>query len=118
MQGGKFLHFPAPTFLTSLATFHPVNAKVKFSAIVRIFCFQDNDDAFFVCDLGDIVQKYNLWKSELPRVEPHYGSCLLTVATFLGYILKLSEAQVFSRLFTFKNTEHTEKSKHRFILQL
>ena len=37
------------------------------------FHTQDKDDAFFVADLGDIVRKYKLWYSQLPRVEPHYG---------------------------------------------
>ena len=37
-----------------------------------VFC-QDIDDAFIVVDLGDIVQKWKLWKSQLPRVEPYYG---------------------------------------------
>jgi len=34
---------------------------------------QDKDDPFFVCDLGDIVRKYKIWMSKLPRVEPHYA---------------------------------------------
>jgi len=41
----------------------------KINAVGR----EDKDDAFFVADLADIVQKYNTWMSELPRVEPHYA---------------------------------------------
>eukprot|EP00058_Branchiostoma_floridae_P024114 XP_002609604.1 hypothetical protein BRAFLDRAFT_125023 [Branchiostoma floridae] len=33
----------------------------------------DKDDAFFVCDLGDVVNKYKKWVSRLPRVEPFYA---------------------------------------------
>ncbi|XP_019638975.1 PREDICTED: ornithine decarboxylase-like [Branchiostoma belcheri] len=33
----------------------------------------DKDDAFFVCDLGDIVNKYKKWVSCLPRVVPFYA---------------------------------------------
>lgn len=31
------------------------------------------EDAFYVCDLGNIVQKYRIWKTALPRVQPFYG---------------------------------------------
>lgn len=34
---------------------------------------EDKDDAFFIGDLGDVVQKYYLWRKLLPRVEPHYA---------------------------------------------
>lgn len=34
---------------------------------------EDKDDAFFVADLGDVVQKYHKWQKLLPRVEPHYA---------------------------------------------
>lgn len=31
-------------------------------------------DAFYVCDLGNIVEKYWIWRKMLPRVQPFYGS--------------------------------------------
>lgn len=31
------------------------------------------EDAFYVCDIGDIVNKHKVWKELLPRVEPHYA---------------------------------------------
>ncbi|KAL5016675.1 hypothetical protein ScPMuIL_006264 [Solemya velum] len=34
---------------------------------------ENNEDAFFVFDLGDIVQKYANWVRRLPRVEPFYA---------------------------------------------
>lgn len=34
---------------------------------------EDKDDAFFVCDLGDIVKKWKRFKQLLPRVEPFYA---------------------------------------------
>jgi len=39
----------------------------------RVAASPDSEDAFFVCDLGDIIQKFNIWKSNLPRVEPFYA---------------------------------------------
>lgn len=34
---------------------------------------EDPDDAFFIGDLGDIIQKHRKWLRNLPRVEPHYA---------------------------------------------
>ncbi|XP_049518926.1 ornithine decarboxylase-like [Dermacentor silvarum] len=34
---------------------------------------QDEDDAFFVCDLRDITRKVDLWRQCLPRVTPFYA---------------------------------------------
>jgi ornithine decarboxylase len=34
---------------------------------------EDKDDAFFMCDLGDVVRKHRTWVSELPHVMPYYA---------------------------------------------
>lgn len=31
------------------------------------------EDAFLVCDLSDVVRKYENWIQKLPRVKPYYG---------------------------------------------
>lgn len=31
------------------------------------------EEAFYVCDIGDIVSKHRIWKAAMPRVEPHYA---------------------------------------------
>lgn len=31
------------------------------------------EEAFYVLDIGDIVQKHQIWKEKLPRVEPYYA---------------------------------------------
>ncbi|XP_066152555.1 ornithine decarboxylase 1-like [Euwallacea fornicatus] len=33
----------------------------------------DQEEAFYVCDLKDIIEKHKLWTDHLPRVEPHYA---------------------------------------------
>uniref|UniRef100_A0A6M2DSV2 ornithine decarboxylase n=1 Tax=Xenopsylla cheopis TaxID=163159 RepID=A0A6M2DSV2_XENCH len=33
----------------------------------------DQEEAFYVCDIGDIVKKYQLWKEHMPRVKPFYA---------------------------------------------
>ncbi|XP_071510161.1 ornithine decarboxylase-like [Diadema antillarum] len=34
---------------------------------------EDPDDAFYICDLGDVFEKHRKWLLNLPRVEPHYA---------------------------------------------
>ncbi|RZC39964.1 ornithine decarboxylase 1-like, partial [Asbolus verrucosus] len=31
------------------------------------------EEAFYVCDIGDIVRKHKTWKAALPRVQPYYA---------------------------------------------
>ncbi|CAH1976614.1 unnamed protein product [Acanthoscelides obtectus] len=31
------------------------------------------EDAFYVCDVSDIVKKYNYWKRAMPRIETYYA---------------------------------------------
>lgn len=32
------------------------------------------EEAFYVCDIGDIVRKHKIWNTTMPRVKPHYGN--------------------------------------------
>ncbi|XP_071964347.1 ornithine decarboxylase-like [Antedon mediterranea] len=34
---------------------------------------EDQDDPFFICDMGDVIKKFTRWRRLLPRVEPHYA---------------------------------------------
>ncbi|XP_077991566.1 ornithine decarboxylase-like [Glandiceps talaboti] len=40
---------------------------------IALHTMEDEDDAFFVFDLGDVVRKYEKWKALLPRVHPFYA---------------------------------------------
>lgn len=31
------------------------------------------EEAFYICDIGEIVKKHEDWKKKLPRVDPHYA---------------------------------------------
>lgn len=35
--------------------------------------FQDDRDAFYVCDLGDVFKKHLRWTRALPRITPFYA---------------------------------------------
>lgn len=51
---------------------------------------EDSEESFFVCDLGDIVQKYKVWCDSLPRVKPYFDvkcnddTAVLTILSQLG----------------------------------
>lgn len=40
---------------------------------VAVFEREDRDDTFIICDLGDIINKYQQWGLMLPRVKPFYA---------------------------------------------
>jgi ornithine decarboxylase len=40
-------------------------------------CHPDEEDTFFVADLGDVYRQYQRWKLNLPRVRPFYGKLSL-----------------------------------------
>jgi ornithine decarboxylase len=42
--------------------------------------YHHQDEAFFVCDLGEIVRQYKKWNSHLPRIKPFYGTMYITKA--------------------------------------
>lgn len=52
--------------------------------------FQDDKDAFYVADLGDIVKKHIQWLKALPRVTPFYAvkcndsKAIVTTIAILG----------------------------------
>lgn len=31
------------------------------------------EESFFLCDLSDVIKKYNQWKEKVPKVAPYYG---------------------------------------------
>ena len=45
-----------------------VNAQIKHNDLIG------KEDAFYVVNLGDVVNKHRLWREKLPRVEPFYGN--------------------------------------------
>lgn len=38
-----------------------------------VLSMQDDRDAFYVCDLGDVLKKHLRWARALPRVTPFYA---------------------------------------------
>lgn len=42
-------------------------------------CEVGDEDAFFVADLGEVYRQHMRWKTNLPRVKPHYGVYLVSL---------------------------------------
>lgn len=38
-----------------------------------LLCSQDDKDAFYIADLGDVLKKHLRWYKALPRVSPFYA---------------------------------------------
>lgn len=43
------------------------------SVIREIVANNNQEDAFYICDIGEIVHQHKTWTAKLPRVQPHYG---------------------------------------------
>ncbi|CAG9813762.1 unnamed protein product [Phaedon cochleariae] len=43
------------------------------SVIRDVIATDNQEEAFYVCDVGDIVRKHKTWTAKLPRVQPHYA---------------------------------------------
>lgn len=53
---------------------HIIDSQSSVWSVIREIVETNNqEDAFYICDIGDIVFKHKTWTAKLPRVEPHYG---------------------------------------------
>lgn len=59
---------------SSEARIHLLSEQSDVWTIIREIVNNTNqEDAFYVMDVGEIVKKHNQWVSQLPRVTPHYA---------------------------------------------
>ncbi|CAG2058645.1 unnamed protein product, partial [Timema podura] len=60
---------------------HIVDDGISLEKVLRsITEFGVQEDAFYVFDVGDIVRKYEIFTSKLPRVTPFYGKYIITIS--------------------------------------
>ncbi|KAJ8923913.1 hypothetical protein NQ315_006689 [Exocentrus adspersus] len=53
---------------------HILDSQSNVWSVIREIAYTNNqEEAFYVCDIGDIVRKHKMWKARLPRVEPYYA---------------------------------------------
>lgn len=51
----------------------PIDAHAIACEIANIRSFQDNDDSFMIVNLDKLLERFALWKANLPQVEPFYA---------------------------------------------
>lgn len=50
---------------------------LKPTEVMKQFITNGQEDAFFLCNVSDIVEKLKKWKHAMPRVKPFYGKFFL-----------------------------------------
>ncbi|EFN68353.1 Ornithine decarboxylase [Camponotus floridanus] len=53
---------------------HVLDSESNVATVIKNIALSGlQEEAFYVLDIGDIVQKHQIWKEKLPRVEPYYA---------------------------------------------
>lgn len=53
---------------------HVLDSQTDVWSIIREIADSGlQEEAFYVCDIGDIVRKHKIWNASMPRVKPFYG---------------------------------------------
>lgn len=53
---------------------HVLNSNTDVWSLIRDIASNVNqEEAFYVCNIAEIVKKHTIWCAQLPRVEPHYA---------------------------------------------
>lgn len=57
---------------------HVLDSESNVATVIKNIALSGlQEEAFYVLDIGDIVQKHQIWKEKLPRVEPYYGKSFI-----------------------------------------
>lgn len=51
----------------------PIRDVLYQEVTARCAAYATQEDAFFVCDVGEVVRQFRRWKSNLPRIEPFFA---------------------------------------------
>ena len=63
-------------FFVDLTDLKEYRWQLNFGDFIR---HQVSEDAFYICNLGEIIKKNEEWKDFMPRVKPFYGKSLIFV---------------------------------------
>lgn len=55
--------------------------------IKSVIATKNQEDGFYIVDIGDIINKHREWITKIPRVAPHYGTSALN--TFLDNVAQI-----------------------------
>lgn len=79
---------------------HVLDSESNAMTVVRNIAMSGlQEEAFYVLDVGDIVQKHQIWEKKLPRVKPYYGKSFIhlrfILLLYMVYITIILLIQVF-----------------------
>lgn len=57
------------------------DAADNMDVIKTIIDRRNQEDGFYIVDIGDIINKHREWITKIPRVTPHYGTSVLRTAS-------------------------------------
>jgi len=49
------------------------------NVIKTLISRKNQEDGFYIMDIGDIINKHREWITKIPRVAPHYGMSSLRI---------------------------------------
>lgn len=63
---------------------HVLDSESNVTTVIKNIAMSGlQEEAFYVLDVGDIVQKHQIWKEKLPRVEPYYGKLFIYLRFYI-----------------------------------
>lgn len=75
---------------------HVLDAQSNVWSVIRDIAESGaQEDAFYVCDIGDIVRKHKIWRATLPRVKPYYGMYKFVTVLYGIYKIYYFESRLF-----------------------
>lgn len=78
------------------------DAADNMDIIKTIIDMKSQEDAFYIVDIGDIVNKHREWITKMPRVAPHYGTSALR--TYMAWPMPFKFAPKELRFLTLTNS--------------
>lgn len=57
--------------------FHVIDEPLDAIDVIRESSFYGHagEEALYICNVSDIINKHQIWKQNMPRVMPFYGKC-------------------------------------------
>lgn len=61
------------------------DAADNMDVIKTVIATKNQEDGFYIVDIGDIINKHREWITKIPRVAPHYGTSALRILLTMSF---------------------------------
>lgn len=58
----------------------------KMDIIKTVIDMKNQEDGFYIVDVGEVIKKHHEWTTKIPRVTPHFGMFAVLRSFFLHYL--------------------------------